>query len=69
MRDIQGVTKEEMGGTVSESWIELRDADPRPPEVDMLAAHDAVTTNSRKAQHTLGKLVNQGRHALRTQLR
>ena len=28
----------------------------------MLVAHDAVITNSRKAQHKLGKLVNQGRH-------
>ena len=27
------------------------DAAPRPPEVDTLAVHDAVTTNSRKAQH------------------
>ena len=34
----------------------------------MLAAHDAVTTNWRKAQHKLGKLVNQGRHAARTAL-
>ena len=32
----------------------------------MLAAHDAVTTNSRKAQQKLGKLVNQGRHAAHT---
>ena len=29
----------------------------------MLAAHDAVNTNSRKAQQKFGKLVNQGRHA------
>ena len=29
----------------------------------MLAAHDAVTTNSRKAQQKLGKLVDQGWHA------
>ena len=29
----------------------------------MLAAHDAVTTDSGKAQQKLGKLVNQGRHA------
>ena len=35
---------------------------PRPPETNMLAAHGAVTTNSRKAQQKLGKLVNQGRH-------
>ena len=32
----------------------------------MLAAHDAVTTNSRKAQQELGKLVNQGRHSAHT---
>ena len=29
----------------------------------MLAAHDAITTSSRKAQQKLGKLVNQGRPA------
>ena len=34
----------------------------------MLAAHDAVTTNSRKAQQKLGKLVNQGRQAAHTSL-
>ena len=34
----------------------------------MLAAHDAVTTNSTKAQKKLGKLVNQGRHAAHTSL-
>ena len=34
----------------------------------MLAAHDAVTINSRKAQQKLDKLVNQGRHAARTAL-
>ena len=32
----------------------------------MLAAHDAVTTTSRKAQQKLGKLVDQGRHAAHT---
>ena len=32
----------------------------------MLAAHDTVTTNSRKAQQKLGKLVNQCRHAAHT---
>ena len=42
------------------------DRPPRPPEADMLAAHDAVLTNSRKAQHKLGNLVNQGRHAAHT---
>ena len=34
----------------------------------MLVAHDAVTTNSKKAQHKLGKLVIQGRHASHTAL-
>ena len=34
----------------------------------MLAVHDAVTTNSRKVQQTLGKLLNQGRHAAHTTL-
>ena len=29
----------------------------------MLTAGDAVTTNSRKAQQKLGKLVNRGKHA------
>ena len=32
----------------------------------MLAAHDVVITNSRKAQHKLGELFNQGRHAAHT---
>ena len=54
-----------MTGIVPKSWLEWGlgeegDATPRPPEVDILAAHDAVTTNSRKAQHHLGKLVNKG---------
>ena len=60
-----------MAGIVSESWLEWglgeeEDRAPRPPEADMLAAHDAVTTYSRKAQQKLGKLVNQGRHAAHT---
>ena len=71
IRDKWGVTKEEMAGIVPESWLEWGlgaegDAPPRPPEVDILAAHDAVTSTSRKAQHKLGKLVNQGRHAAHT---
>ena len=32
----------------------------------MLGAHDVVTTNSRKAQQKLGKIVNQGRNAAHT---
>ena len=58
---------------MTESWLGWGlDAEgglaPRPPEADMLPAHDAVTTNSRKAEHKLGKLVNQGRHATHTAL-
>ena len=60
-----------MAGIVSESWLEWSlgaegDAAPRPAEVDIRAVHDAVTTNSQKAQHKLGKLVNQGRCAADT---
>ena len=66
IRDKWGVAKEAMEGIVPESWLEWGNATPRPPEVDILAVHDAATTNSRKSQHKLGKLVNQGRHAART---
>ena len=71
IRDTWGVSKEAMAGIVLESWLEWSlseewDRARRPPEADMLAAHDAVTTNSRKAQQKLGKLVNQGRHAAHT---
>ena len=57
-----------MAGIVPESLLEWGlgtggDHAPRPPEADTLAVPDAVTTNSRKAQQKLGKLVNQGRHA------
>ena len=68
IRDTWGVSKEAMAGIVLESWL-VWDLDvegdqvPRPPEADILAVHDAVTTKSRKAQQKLGKLVNQGRHA------
>ena len=55
-----------MAGIVPKSWLEWgiggeRDLAPRPPEADMLAAHYALATNSRKVQHKLGKLVNQRR--------
>ena len=65
------VTKDEMAGIVPESWLEgglgaEGDAAPRPPEIAMLAAHDAVKTTSRETQHKLGKLVNRGRHAAHT---
>lgn len=39
---------------------------PRPPEADMLTAHDAVTMDSRKSRQKLGKLANQARHTART---
>ena len=70
-RDTWGVSKEAMAGIVPESWLEWGlggegNRAPRPPEANMLATHDAVTTNSGKAQQTLGKLVNQGRHAAHT---
>ena len=60
-----------MAGIVPDSWLEWGlgeegDRAPGPPEADMLAAHDTVTTNSRKAQQKFGKLVNQGRHAAHT---
>ena len=60
-----------MAGIVPEFWLEWGlgekgDRAPRPPEADMLAAHNTVTTNSGKAQQKLGKLVNQGRHAAHT---
>ena len=59
------------GGIVPESWLEWGlgaegDLAPRPPEADMMAAHDAVTTTSRKAQQKLGKLGDQGRQAAHT---
>ena len=73
IQDTWGVSKEATEGIVPESWQEWGlgaegDQAPRSPEADMLAAHDAVTTNSTKAQQKLGKLVNQGRHAAHTAL-
>ena len=60
-----------MAGIVLEPWLEWGLGEeggraPRPPGANMLAAHDAVTTNSPKAQQILGKLVNPGRHAAHT---
>ena len=60
-----------MAGIVPKSWLEWGlgeegDWAPRPPEADMLAVHDAVTTNSWKAQQKLGKLANKGRHDVHT---
>ena len=53
IRDTRGVTKEARAGIVPESWLEWGlDAEgglaSRPPEADMLAAHDAVTTTRAK---------------------
>ena len=39
------------------------EASPRPPAIGMLPAHDARTTNPRKAQQKLGKLVKRVRRA------
>ena len=68
IRDTRGVSQEAMAGIAPESWLEWGpgaegDLAPRPPEADMLTAHDATSTNSRKVQQKLGKLVNQRRHA------
>ena len=46
-----GVTKGAIAGIVPESWLEWGlgaegGLASRPPEADMLAAHDAVSTNS-----------------------
>ena len=73
IRGIWGVTKEAIAGIVPESWLEWGfgaegDLASTAPEADMLVAHDAITTNSRKAQQKLGKLVHQGRHAAHTVL-
>ena len=60
IRDTWGVSQEAMAGIAPESWLEWGpgaegDLAPRPPEADMLAAHDAVTTISRKAQQKFGQ--------------
>ena len=54
IRDTSGISKEEMAGIVPESCLEWGlgaegGAAPRPPETDILVAHDAVTTNSRES--------------------
>ena len=63
IRDTWGVTKEGMADIVPESCSERGlgaegGLAPRPPEAGVLAAHDAITTNSRKAQKKLANLVN-----------
>ena len=67
LRDDGGVTEEEMGKVLTRGW---RDRAFRPEEVsasgnsdrEVLAAHDAVTTNSLKAQKKLGKQINRVRY-------
>ena len=69
VEDTWRVTKEAIAGIVPEYWLGLGaegDLVLTPPEADMLAAYDAVTTNSSKTQQKLGMLDNQGRHAART---
>ena len=61
IRDTRGVSKEAMAGIVPEPWLEWGlgaegDQAPRTPEADILAAHDAVTTNSTKAQQKAGQV-------------
>ena len=63
IRDTWAVTKEEMAGIVPGPRMQWglraeRDAAPKSPEIDMLAAQDAVTINSQKAPHKLAKFVN-----------
>lgn len=53
-------TKEPMAGIVPESWLKWdigtrADRAPRPSKADKIAACDAVTKDSRKAQQKLGK--------------
>ena len=61
------------GRIVPECWLEwgLRAEGglaSTAPGADTLAAHDAVTTISRKAQQKVGKLVSRGRYAANTAL-
>ena len=65
IRDTWGVSKEAMAGIAPESWLEWGlgaegDQAPTTPEADILAAHDAVTANSTKAQQKLGKFGQPG---------
>ena len=67
LRDDGGVTEEEMGKVVPRGW---RDRAFHPEEVsapgksdrEVLAAHDAETTNSHEAQKKLRKQVNRVRY-------
>ena len=62
-----------MAEIVAESWLEWGlgaegGVASTAPEANTLAAHDAVPTNSRKAQQKVGKSVDKGRHAAHTAL-
>lgn len=67
-RNTWGGPRENMIGIILDSWLEEDlatevGAAPRAPEVDILAAHNTRTTNSRKVQQRLGKVVNRVRFA------
>lgn len=74
LREIRGtprVPKAEMIGVVPESWRGCslgtkEEAASNPLRVDMLTAHDAITTDSRETHQKLGKLANWSRHAAHT---
>lgn len=66
-----GVPKKEMAGIALESWLDWdlgteEDSASRLPEVDVLAAHDEVTSDPGKPTTKMVKLVNRGRHAAHT---
>ena len=70
IRDTWGVTR---AGIVPESWLEWGlgaegGLVSTTPEANTVAAHGAVSTNSRRRSSKLGKLVNQGGHAAHTAL-
>lgn len=67
-RNTWEASRENMIGIILEFWLEWDlatevGAAPRAAEVDILAAHNARTTKSRKIQQRLGKAVNRVRSA------
>lgn len=44
-----------------------QETNPSPPEIFMLAVHDANTMDSQIDQHKVGTLVNQGRYIAHTE--